>query len=70
MPENGKFLSQTQPNPRGMHEVSSSSEPNSRMDEVKAIITFRSDKELKQPVPKALEEGYEAKDAEPEEVVN
>ena len=44
--EKGKFLSQTQPNPRGLHEVSSSSEPNSRMDEVKAIITLRSGKEL------------------------
>ena len=40
--EKGKFPSQTQPNPRRMHEVSFSSEPNPRMDEVKAIITLRS----------------------------
>ena len=33
--EKGKFPSQTQPNPRGLHEVSSSSEPNSRIDEVR-----------------------------------
>ena len=39
------------------------------MDEVKAIITLRSGKELKQPVPKAAKEGQEAKEAEPEEVV-
>ena len=67
--EKGKFLSQTQPNQRGLHEVSSSSEPNSRMDEVKAIITLRSGKELKQPAPKVVEQDQEAKEAEPEEVV-
>ena len=69
MQEKGKFPSQTQPNPRGLHEVSSSNEPNSRMDEVKAIITLRSGKELKQPAPKALEQGLEAKETKPEEVV-
>ena len=69
MQEKGKFPSQTQPNPRGVHEVSSSSELNSRIDEVKEIITLRSGKELKKPVPKAVEEGQEAKEAEPEEVV-
>ena len=45
--EKGKFPSLTQPNPKGVHEVSSSSEPNPRMDEVKVIITLRSGKELK-----------------------
>ena len=49
--------------------MSSSSELNPRMDEVKEIITLRSGKELKQPVPKAVEEGQEAKEVEPEEVV-
>ena len=39
------------------------------MDEVKAIITLRSGKELKQPVSKPTEEGQEAKEAEPDEVV-
>ena len=39
------------------------------MDEVKAIITLRSVKELKQPAPKAVEQGKEAKETEPEEVV-
>ena len=69
MQEKGKFRSQTQPNPRGLHEVSFSSEPNSRMDEVKAIITLRSGKELKQLTPKAVEKGQEAEQTEPEEVV-
>ena len=69
MQEKGKFPSQTQPNPRGLHEVSSSSDPNSRMDEVKAIITLRSGKELKQPAPKAVQKGQEAGETEPEDVV-
>ena len=49
--------------------MSSFSEPNSRMDEIKAIITLRSGKELKQLAPKAVEQGQEAKETEPEEVV-
>ena len=67
--EKGKFPSQTQPNPKGLHEVSSSSEPSSRMDEVKAIITLRSGKELKQPAPKAVKKGQEGEETEPEQVV-
>ena len=69
MQEKGKFRSQTQPNPRGVHELSSSSEPNPRIDEVKAVITLRSGKEVKHPVPKLVEEGQEAKEAELEEEV-
>ena len=69
MQEKRKFPSQTQPNPRGVHEVSSSSEANPRLDEVKAIITLRSGKELKQPVPKPTEESQEVKEAEPDEMV-
>ena len=69
MQEKGKFPSQTQPNPRGVYEVSSSSEPNPRIDEVKAVITLRSGKEVKQPVPKLAEGGQEAKEGEPEEEV-
>ena len=67
MQEQGKFPSQAQPNPRGVHEVSSSNEPNPRIDEVKAVITLRSGKEVEQPVPKPAEEGQEAKETEPEE---
>ena len=55
--EKGKFPSQTQPNPRGLHEVSSSNDLNSRMNDVKAIITLRSGKELTQPAPKVVNLG-------------
>ena len=67
MQEKGKFSSQTQPNPRGVHEVSSFSEPNPRIDEVKAVITLGSGKEVEQPVPKLAKEGYEAKKIEAKE---
>ena len=40
--EKGKFPSQTQPNPRGMHELNSSSDPNHRNDEEKVVVTLRS----------------------------
>ena len=63
--ENGKFPPHKQPNPRGLHEVSSSSEPSSKMDEVKVIITLRSAKELKQPAPKEKKKGQEAEETEP-----
>ena len=39
------------------------------MDDVKAIITFRSGKELKQPAPKAIKKGQEDEETEPKEVV-
>ena len=51
--ERGRFISQTLPNPKGIHEVGSSN--NSGMDEVKAIITLRSGKEVDQPMPKPVE---------------
>ena len=66
MQEKGKFPSQTQPNSRGVHELRSSSEPTSRVDEVKAVITLRSGKEIEQPIPKLAEEDKEEKEAEPE----
>ena len=69
MQEKGKFPSQTQPNPKGLHEVSSSNDPNSKLNEVKAIITLRSGKELIKPSPKAIEPGQEAMETELEEVV-
>ena len=39
------------------------------MNEVEAIITLRSGKELTQPTPKAIDPGQEPKETEPEEVV-
>ena len=50
-PEKGKFPSQTQQNPRGMHEIGSTSDPNARIDEVKAVVTLRSGRELRPVVP-------------------
>ena len=65
--EKGRFPSQTLPNPKVVHEIGSSS--NSRMDEVKAIITLRSGKEIEQPVPKIAEEIEKEKKAEPERII-
>ena len=65
--ERGRFPSQTLPNPKGVHEVGSSS--NSGLDEVKSIITLRSGREIEQPVPMAAEETCKEKEAEPERVI-
>ena len=52
VPEKRKFPSQTQQNPRGMHEIGSASDPNARIDDVKAVVTLRSGTELR-PAPLA-----------------
>ena len=65
--DKGRFPSQTLPNPKGIHEIGSSS--NSKMDEVKAIITLRSGKEIAQPVPMTAEETEKEKEAEPERII-
>ena len=65
--ENGRSRSQTLPNPKGVHEIGYSN--NSRMDEVKAIITLRSGKEIEQPVPMSAQETEEEKEAEPERTI-
>ena len=49
--EKGKFPSQTQQNPKRVHEIGSASDPNARIDEVKAVVTLRSGKELRPAVP-------------------
>ena len=64
--ERGRFPSQTLPNPKGVHEVGSSS--NSGMDEVKAIITLRSGKEVDHPMPKPVEETRKGEEIEPEHI--
>ena len=69
MQEKGKFPSQTQPNPRGVHEVSSSSEPTPRIDKVKAVITLRSGKQIEQPVLTPTEEAKKREEAEPERIL-
>ena len=50
-PEKGKFPSQTQQNPRGMHEICSASDANARIDEVKGVVTLRSGTELRPAAP-------------------
>ena len=67
--EMGKLPSQTQPNPRGVHEIASTSEPPPKIDEVKAIITLRSGKQVEEPMLKPLKEAKEENDEEPERIV-
>ena len=65
--ERGRFSSQTLPNPKGIHEVGSSN--NSGMDEVKAIITLRSGKEVDQPMPKPVEESNQGEELQSEHIL-
>ena len=65
MQEQGIFPSQTLPNPRGVHEIGSASNPAPRMDEVKVVITLRNGKQVDQPTPKPAEETREEKEVEP-----
>ena len=66
--EKGRFPSQTLPNPRGVHELSFLSEPTPKMDEVQAIITLRSGKEIEQPVSKPVGKTREQEEGEPEHI--
>ena len=66
--EQGRFPSQALPNPRGVHELSYASEPAPKMDEVKAIITLRSGKEIEQPVPKPALKTREEEEAKPKPI--
>ena len=65
--EKEKFPSQTQPNPRGVHELSSASDPNPRIDEVKVVVTLRSGREVKPSAPKPAEEDPNVVEPEPED---
>ena len=65
--ERGRFPSQTLPNPKGIHEVGSSK--NSGMDEVKAIITLRSGKEVDKPMPKPVEESRQGEELHSEHIL-
>ena len=68
--EQGRFPSQTLPNPIGVHELSYTSEPAPKIDEVKAIITLRSGKEIQQPVPKPAGETRGEEKVEPKHIFN
>ena len=65
--ERWRFPSQTLPNPKGIHEVGSSN--NLGMDEVKAIITLRSGKEVDQPMPKPVEESMQGEGLQSEHIL-
>ena len=67
--EKGRFPSQTLPNPKGVHELSFLSEPAPKVDEVQAIITLRSGKEIEQPGPKPASKTKEKKDMEPKHII-
>ena len=69
MKEKEKFPSKTQPNPRGVHELSFSREPTFKIDEVKAVITLRSGKEVERPIPKPTELYKEEKEVEQKKIV-
>ena len=49
--EKGNFPSQTQQHQKGVHKIGSTNDPNVRIDEVKAVVTLRSGKELRPVVP-------------------
>ena len=66
--EQGRFPSQTLPNPRGVYELSYANEPAPKMDEVQAIITLRSGKEIEQPMPKLAGKTREQKKVEPKQI--
>ena len=65
--ERGRFPSQTLQNPKGIHEVGSSN--NSGMDEVKAIITLSSGKEVDQPMPKPVQESRKREELQSEHIL-
>ena len=65
--ERWRFPSQTLPNPKGIHKVGSSN--SSGMDEVKAIITLRSGKEVDQPMPKPVEESKKGEELHSEHIL-
>ena len=67
--EKGRFPSQTLPNPRGVHELSFPSEPAQKMDEVQAIITLRSGKEIEQPMSKPVGKIRENEEEESEHII-
>ncbi|RVW37073.1 Retrovirus-related Pol polyprotein from transposon 17.6 [Vitis vinifera] len=71
--EKGRFPSQPNQNPKGVHEVESHEGESSQVKDVKALITLRSGKKIKQPTPKPhvekeeeIKKGKEMEDKESE----
>ncbi|KAL6310555.1 hypothetical protein AAG906_004815 [Vitis piasezkii] len=59
--EKGRFPSQPQQNPKGIHEVEAHKGESSQVRDVKAMITLRSGKEVERPTPKPYDETESAK---------
>ena len=66
--EQGRFPSQTLPNPRGVHKLSYTNYPAPKMDKVNSIITLRSGKEIEQLVPKPAGETRGEEEVEPKHI--
>ncbi|RVW35749.1 Retrovirus-related Pol polyprotein from transposon 17.6 [Vitis vinifera] len=71
--EKGRFPSQPNQNPKGVHEVESHEGESSQVKDVKALITLRSGKKIEQPTPKPhvekeeeIKKGKEMEDKESE----
>ena len=69
MQEKGKFPSQTRQNPKGIHQVASANEATPKIDEVKAIITLRSGKNVDQPISKPLDVTKKQQEEEPKRIL-
>ena len=65
--EKGKVPSQSQEHKKGVHEIGSTNDPNVRIDEVKAVVTLRSGKELRPVVPALAKSAPTAADPPQEE---
>ena len=61
MQEKGQISFIDTTKPRGVHEIAYASEPTPKIDEVKAVITLRSGKQVEQPMPKPHEEAKKGK---------
>ena len=67
--EKGRLPSQALHNPRGVQELSYANEPAPKMDEVQAIITLRSGKEIEEPMPKSAGKIREQEEEEAEHII-
>ena len=65
--EKGKVPSQSQQHQKEVHEIGSTNDPNVRIDEVKAVVTLRSGRELRPAVPALAKSASTAADLPQEE---
>ena len=65
--EKGKVPSKSQQHQKGVNEIGSTNDPNVRIDEVKAMVTLRSGKELRPAVPALVKSAQTVADPPQEE---